>query len=413
MDKKNIQSILQDALENELPSSQINLLPNVKKRLVAGTIQQGETMYTVNTRRKSRLALTLLAIVVLLTVGLVTPPGRAFAQNVLQFFKRAESNELPLPTEQLASPESLQGAPTAQPPSPLMSLEHAERVAGFSPQQLPIVPDGLKFLGAMAGKGTINLQYEAQGGGGALIINESANGFMQSEWDQAPVDAISQVMIGGLDAEIAQGAFVVYPGETTARWNPDAPILRLRWIKGGIWFEMARFGGVERIAYLDRDTMISLAESMTNDPFPMDVNEVKKQVAFDVREPTFLPESMTLLGASFDPVLQMVSLSYGYSNQDRRLLIKQQPVNAGEACQLCGMVGASASVESVQIGDLYGEYALGVWNLTDHGPVWEDDPYLETLRWQKDGIAYELIYMGMEVEQEELIAIAESMMSTP
>ena len=44
MDKKHIQSILKDAVEHEVPASTIDLLPNVKERLVAGTIQQGEKM---------------------------------------------------------------------------------------------------------------------------------------------------------------------------------------------------------------------------------------------------------------------------------------------------------------------------------------------------------------------------------
>jgi hypothetical protein len=142
----------------------------------------------------------------------------------------------------------------------------AEGTAGFDAKELPSDPKGFAFIGAMATQGSISIQYEAQGGGGALVINESINGFMQSEWDQAPVEAISQAMVGELDAEIVQGAYVVYPSETVARWNPDAPILRLRWIEDGIWFEMAKFGGVESISYLGREGLIELAESMVYTP---------------------------------------------------------------------------------------------------------------------------------------------------
>ena len=133
------------------------------------------------------------------------------------------------------------------------------------------------------------------------------------------------------------------------------------------------------------------------------------QAGSDVLVPATLPEGMTFLGSSFDPALKIISLSFGYSESDRRILIKQGPVGANEACDLCGIVGASASVETVQIGDVAGEYAEGVWELTDNGPVWRDDPYLKTLRWQKDGMAFELIYMGMELEKEALVAIAASM----
>ena len=47
MDKKKVQSILQDALEEEIPSSEIHLWRSVKTSLVAGTNkQQGAIMNT-------------------------------------------------------------------------------------------------------------------------------------------------------------------------------------------------------------------------------------------------------------------------------------------------------------------------------------------------------------------------------
>jgi hypothetical protein len=66
-------------------------------------------------------------------------------------------------------------------------------------------------------------------------------------------------------------------------------------------------------------------------------------------------------------------------------------------------------VQQVQISGVPGEYAEGVWELTDTGPVWRDNPYLKTLRWQKSGMAYELVYMGNELGKDDLVAIAESM----
>lgn len=216
-------------------------------------------------RRLPRGALIALMVVALAAVALITPPGRAFAQNIMQFFRRAESYERPLPPEQIPSPEGA-SAPTAMPPAPLVSMAEAEALAGFDAMELPSAPPGFVFAGAMAGEGEISIQYDARGGGGALVINESTTGFMESDWDQAPAEFITPVKVGKLDAEIVQGAFVVYPGETSAKWNPDAPILRLRWIQDGIWFEMAKFGGVESIAYLDEDGLIALAESIVYEP---------------------------------------------------------------------------------------------------------------------------------------------------
>jgi hypothetical protein len=91
---------------------------------------------------------------------------------------------------------------------------------------------------------------------------QSREGFLQSEWDQVPADAIVPVKVSGVDAEYAQGMFVVYGGETSAKWNSDAPVFRLRWFKDGIWFELTKYGDVAPIEYLDMDGLIALAESL-------------------------------------------------------------------------------------------------------------------------------------------------------
>src|SRR5258708_11317856 len=96
MDSKNLISILQDALEDQMPASQINLLPAVQARLVArntSLLQQGEKMKKIRTKRLVFSVLTLLA---LLTVTLLTPQGHTLAQSILQFFVRADSDTLPL-----------------------------------------------------------------------------------------------------------------------------------------------------------------------------------------------------------------------------------------------------------------------------------------------------------------------------
>jgi len=262
MDNKDIKSILQDALEDQIPAAQINLLPAIQSRLVARNnpaLQQGEKMKNIHNRKLAFSAITIFA---LLVIGLITPPGRAFAQSVLHLFKRSQSYIIPLPPDQIVSTEDSQSLATAQPLVNYVSISEAKSLADFDIKELPTEPNGFTLKGAMAGKGSVSIEYEARGGGGALIINESTNGFTESEWDQAPAEFITQVMIGNLEAEVVQGGFVVYAGETSAKWNPDLPSLRLRWIQDGIWFEIAKLGGVESIAYLDQNGLIALAEGM-------------------------------------------------------------------------------------------------------------------------------------------------------
>jgi hypothetical protein len=268
MDNRKIRSILQDALEEEIPSSQVKLWPAVKARLVAGKhqLQQGEKMNTARPHRIPRLAFAILMIVALLAVALVTPQGRTFAQSVLQFFMRSESTTFPLRPFQIMTSEPDPSAPTAMPPVPLISVAEAEARAGFSVADLPFAPDGFNYLGARLYGNAISIEYEAQGGGGNLIIMQSQEGFIQSDWDKVPANAIVPVKIGGLDGEFVRGTFVVYAGETSATWNPNAPILRLRWVKDGVWFEMSKFGDVKAIEYLDQAGLIELAESLAIKP---------------------------------------------------------------------------------------------------------------------------------------------------
>lgn len=264
MEPKELKSVLQEALEREFPSSQIDLLPEMKKRLLAGRLRQGEKMNTVHvkTKRSSRVALAAVAVVALLAAAFATPQGRALAQSFLQFFIRAERTSFPVQVQDTIPDEA-----TALPPAPLISVREAEAQAGFDLAELPTVPEGFRYLGARwYGWSSINIEYEALGGGGALALTQSKVGFLQSEWDRVPAEAIVPVKIGELDAEFVQGTFTVMAGESTATWNPSVPILRLRWVRDGVFLELTKFGDVEPIEYLDQAGMIALAESLVYEP---------------------------------------------------------------------------------------------------------------------------------------------------
>ena len=55
---------------------------------------------------------------------------------------------------------------------------------------------------------------------------------------------------------------------------------------------------------------------------------------------------------------------------------------------------------------LPGEYVMGVWNLTDNGPVWLPEPSLQTLRWKTDATFFEIVYQGTKLTKADLLAIA-------
>ena len=93
----------------------------------------------------------------------------------------------------------------------------------------------------------------------------------------------------------------------------------------------------------------------------------------------------------------------------------EQPIpENGEDCYVCStLVGASAVIEEVQIGDIPGEYVEnGVWQaIGDTGQWgWNADPPIQKLRWRAEGVAFELSTIA-GVSKEELFAIAESIIS--
>ena len=263
MNKKQMQSMLKDLIEQKAPKAEINLWPAIESRLQTSDLTQPKGTQ-MNTRQKLIPRLSAgIALAVILTGVLffTTPQGQAMAQSMLQFFTRAENNELPLQSFQLTL------LPTPGTPTP----------------------------------------------------------------DPASI----------IDA------------------NPE-------------------------------------------------FTEVQKQAGYDVFEPSWIPSSLTFAGASIEDQ-KIVRIFYQYV-ETNGLVFRQEPVPVSEDCELCGMVGPDASVEQVTIGDTSGEFVEGVWKLTEQGPVWESDPYLKTLRWQKDGMAFELLYMGPPdtLSKQDMVTIAES-----
>lgn len=263
MDNKMIQSILQNALHEKIPASQIDLWSGVKadrrvKYLLDGT--QKETRNISKSLHILRLAF--IGMLALLIITFSTPQGRALADSIFKFFVQTENSAFQLQSSQIVENESELYSATSIPPVPVISVAEAEAQVGFDVLELSFIPTGLNYLGARVYGNTISISYETQDHGGHLSIDQSLDGYNQSDWDRVPVDAVIPVKIGDLDAEFVQGTFVVYPNQTVATWNPDASILRLRWEKDGIWFQISKYGDVETIKYIDQNELIAIAKSL-------------------------------------------------------------------------------------------------------------------------------------------------------
>ncbi|TLN18936.1 hypothetical protein FDZ74_06440 [bacterium] len=162
-------------------------------------------------------------------------------------------------------------------------------------------------------------------------------------------------------------------------------------------------------------TPVTTTGTTTSDPAYLfeanpDIRVVEQEAGFDVLEPSWIPDSLQFVGATIEEDQPIVRIFYRYV-ETNGLVLRQQPVPMTDDCELCETVGVSAEVQQVSILGNDGEYVEGVWKLTDQGPVWESDPYLKTMRWQANGMAFELLFMGPPdvLSPEDLIAIAESL----
>jgi hypothetical protein len=65
-------------------------------------------------------------------------------------------------------------------------------------------------------------------------------------------------------------------------------------------------------------------------------------------------------------------------------------------------VGESAHIETIQIGDVPGEYVIGAWGgATDH-LEWEANPNIQHLRWKANGYYFNIDFIAMSINPEDL-----------
>ncbi len=414
-----------------------------------------------------RLQTGIVFTLVVLLAGILffnTPSGRAVAQSILNFFTRSESNILPAPTEiPLVWVEQTPGVPAATVtplpgpafsdecgdyPNPRCTVAQIRSKVDFPIKELGVIPAPLYFVGATGEPDRVYIFYGTQDHSENLVLIEQPwiESSDQTPWIVGASAIVETVKIGSSTGEYVKGSFTYRSGETQEHWDADANNQILHWVEDGVFFQIINSG-----VQLDQDSFIALAGSLTTGPvtaeltpipetntqtsesydlstnYPLTIPEAEKMAGFKAALPSKLPGLLTLLGASFEPKQAVVSIFY-LRSQDMGpttdgLLLKEEIIPSDGQFDLSRfiildkteienyasgiLVGA---IEKVQIGEIQGQYVEGTWHGTDCcGWVWEADPYLKRLRWQMNGMAFELLYMGMDIAKEDMILIAKSM----
>jgi hypothetical protein len=142
------------------------------------------------------------------------------------------------------------------------------------------------------------------------------------------------------------------------------------------------------------------------------IADAEATVGYDIIEPTTLPDFLTFGRVIVFPD-NSVALLYQDVNGNSVLTINQTPA----AQPNTQGVGASAAIESLEIGSIRAEYVRGVWMGAEGSDeaVWMPEVNVQNLTWWANSVQFtisadgEVVNLVREITKEELIEVARTM----
>ena len=381
-------------------------------------------MNTNQPRRLSRVAYASLLIIALLTLALVSPRGRAFAQQILNFFTKTTETSFPVvPYDQPAMPTTtvavnpvpayasddvnLCGMTLATTYSAsLCQLANVEAQLGFPIKTFAPTSLTLTSLAVDSSAHSIQLGF-SMSSGISLQIMQGVGEFPEPEspLDLVPANAVQESQVGGYPAEMVAGGFIQPVGSDQFVWDPTVgDIVSLRWKEEERWFEIIKTGHPEQNPMTEAD-VIALAENLvtlSSDTTTLSLN-LDQRAGFDIRELSMVPDGFRLLAAGHnDYVDTEVYLLYRNGAGNDLSLIQVLSANAAPYT-LAERFGENITITPVQVGSVNGSYVV------------RDDGF-QAVVWEVDGIRIELFYgwdpytdTGQRLDQQDMLRIAGSL----
>jgi len=268
MNDKRIQSILQDAVNEALPASQIDIWKKVKASLVTGNqipLQQGAKMNTSKLRQ--RLVVAVFTVIGMVAAAFATPQGRAFAQDFIsQFFTRTESDTFYMEPSDLTFEDTTPfHEQCGIPIFPTCSVEQVRGMVDFEIQEIGAIPDMMLYVGATGGPDYIELKYgyeDRRDGNLSVIVEAIDRPSMIGTGIAAKSAPIQAAQIGDLPGEYYTGV-LFQDDQGNVAWNPNDPTATLRWEDNGSTYTLTYYSTT---IPLTKDELIAIAESMTLGP---------------------------------------------------------------------------------------------------------------------------------------------------
>jgi hypothetical protein len=398
--------------------------------------------YQIKRLSNHRVRLAVAMTVLLILAGLlITPQGRAWAQEIFQFFKRINSTTVQLPDNQLKQMKDinnsydlplvpvfiptvssklavLPGCDTAQKSQSYgCQVALAESQLGFDLKELPAKPQDWKFeflhFDAASKSATLgyslDIRYQSYG---SLYLLQRAGDFPEfyqgNPWALVPADKVEIVKIGTYNGEYMEGSFTLPVDSNNLVWNDSNHHKRLAWSDGTNWFLIELWPNLNLPDTIGRDQLIELAESLVNSPLEKEtesldpdylysISDAEKISGFDLKAPTLLPMEMSFSYARYYSYNQEVRLFYGLNNE---LVIYQWKGKSLDLDTLPKSYDPNLNYEIVKV---HGGNAF-------YGSVEGPDAHL-FLWWEEDGLYYQMYYyqyFGGTIDKQKMIAIAES-----
>ncbi len=122
-----------------------------------------------------------------------------------------------------------------------------------------------------------------------------------------------------------------------------------------------------------------------------------------------VPQSFRFWGASVEEGI--VTLSYATENRDKFLMLTQSKPDA-----LVYRVGASATVEPINVAEIPGEYVRGTFSYISGSEEaeWDSEADQQALRWERDGVMIQLMNGGtLMMSKDALIELAQNLTTEP
>ena len=446
MDEKQFKLVINQIAEQAIPETS-DPLPVIKAYF--RTVDRGPT----KTRRFQTIQAIALVGLILVAVLLITPQGRALAQEIIQFFSRSEGETVPLPQQQatafsqIATPKPTYRMALSTvapgPSSPLTDLDRlaaqlsgcaqqyqsyscqaaaVKQMTGYAFKGFSSMPQGYVFskFDIRPQEDMVMTIYRSIEGEGWLVLYQGKGNdskfLKSSDWTKAPSDKIETVKIGGEQGEYVRGMFVVKAGSSEMTWKDDGWVQKIGWQAGDNWFMIEENNNPIAQSFLDKEHLLAIAGRLvdvqsivvpTPNPQHLDsVQRVEELAGFRVLQPGLLPEDFKFDFARYEPEWKSVLLYY--QGRSGVLIIKQ---TENKDYILRDLTKTYPTVRKETIRGYEGVYV-------NHGdnpkPVLWFEEGENILFWKEGDRAMQIIYRpndfyGGQVGESELVAIGNSL----